>query len=220
MGRQQAGRDEPLGTSPGQKVPATAQPEALRRRAIRLEYFTVGWNVLEAAVALTAGWLAASIALEGFGLDSLIEIASGVILLWRLKHTQASDESAETLAVKLVGWTFVALAAYIVYEAGSDLWFHRAPSFSWPGLFLAIASLIVMPVLGIAKRRVAARLGSRALAADSLETLMCAYLSGSLLVGLALNGWKGWWWADPIAGLIIAVYMLREGVEALRGESD
>jgi divalent metal cation (Fe/Co/Zn/Cd) transporter len=220
MAGQQAGPDGSLaGGSPVRPQPPTPPQEALRRRAIRLEYFTVGWNVLEAAVALGAGWLAASIALEGFGLDSLIETASGLVLLWRLKRAAASDEQAESRAVKLVGWTFVALAAYVVYAAGSDLWLRRAPSFSWPGLILAAASLLVMPALGLAKRRVAHRMQSRALAADSLETLMCAYLSASLLVGLGLNGWKGWWWTDPVAALAMAAYMLREGVEALRGEA-
>jgi divalent metal cation (Fe/Co/Zn/Cd) transporter len=221
MGGQQAGQDGSLNDGPLPAPAAEARSaERLRRRAIRLEYLTVGWNILEAAVALAAGWLAASIALEGFGLDSLIETASGLVLLWRLKQTLAAAQRAESHAVKLVGWTFVALAVYIFYEAGSDLWLRHAPTFSRPGLILAAASLLVMPVLGLAKRRVARQIRSRALAADSLETLMCAYLSASLLVGLALNGWKGWWWADPIAALAIAAYMFREGLEALRGADE
>lgn len=211
MGGQQAGRDESLAEA--------RRAEALRIRAVRLEYFTVGWSTLEAAVALVAGSLAASIALEGFGLDSVLETASGLVLLWRLKQARAAEPQAESRAVKLVGWTFLALAAFVILEAARDLWLRRAPSFSWPGLILAIASLLVMPGLGLAKRRVARHMGSRALAVDSLETLMCAYLSASLLVGLVLNGWKGWWWADPVAALAMAGYILREGLETIRKQT-
>lgn len=193
--------------------------EALRRRAVRLEYFTVGWNVVEAVVALAAGAASSSIALIGFGLDSIIETSSGVALLWRFKQQSLSEHRAESRAAVFVGITFLALAAYVGIEAGRDLWFRRAPEFSLSGLILAILSLIVMPVLGVAKRRLARRLQSRALAADGLETLLCAYLSGMLLVGLTLNGALGWWWADPVAGLAIAGFMVREGVEILRGET-
>lgn len=212
-----------MGPNPKELQPETGPPPAAdgpgRRWALRLEYFTVGWNVLEAGVALAAGWLAGSIALEGFGLDSLIETASALVLLWRLRRA-ASDEEAESRAVRLVGWTFVALSAYVIVAAARDLWLHHVPSFSWPGFILAAASLVVMPALGLAKRRVARIIQSRALAADGLESLMCAYLSASLLLGLGLNGWKGWWWADPVAALAMAAYMLREGLEALRGEAD
>jgi divalent metal cation (Fe/Co/Zn/Cd) transporter len=193
--------------------------EALRRRAVRLEYFTVGWNVLEALVALAAGAASSSIALVGFGLDSVIETASGVALLWRLKQRTLPEHHAESRAVKVVGVTFLTLAAYVGIEAGRDLWFRRTPEFSLPGLILAILSLMVMPVLGVAKRRLARSLQSRALAADGLETLLCAYLSATLLVGLTLNGALGWWWADPVAGLAIAGFMVREGFEIFRDES-
>ena len=192
--------------------------EALRRRAVRLEYFTVGWNVLEAVVALAAGVASSSIALVGFGLDSIIETSSGVALLWRFKQQTLSERHAESRAVKVVGMTFLALAAYIGIEAGRDLWLRRVPEFSLVGLILAILSLVVMPVLGVAKRHLARRLHSRALAADGLETLLCAYLSATLLVGLGLNGALGWWWADPVAALAITGFMIREGVEILRGE--
>lgn len=192
--------------------------EALRRRAVRLEHFTVGWNVVEAVVALLAGAASSSIALIGFGLDSIIETLSGIALLWRFKQQTLSEHHAESRAVKLVGITFLALAAYVGIEAGRDLWLRRAPEFSLPGLILAILSLIVMPILGIAKRRLARRLNSRALAADALETLLCAYLSATLLVGLTLNGALGWWWADPVAGVAIAGFMIREGIEILRRE--
>ena len=200
---------------PAREVPG--DQAKLRRRGIRLEYFTVAWNTLEALVALVAGWLASSIALEGFGLDSVIETVSGLTLLWRLRHSRPAGEEdhAELRAVRVVGVTFFALAAYVGYEAGADLWFRRAPQFSLPGTILAALSLVVMPVLALAKRRVARQLKSRALAADSLESLLCSYLSATLLLGLALNGWLGWWWADPIAALAMAGFMLHEGFEAL-----
>ncbi len=180
-----------------------------------MAYFTVGWNCLEAVVALLAGWLAGSIALEGFGLDSVIETVSGVAVLWRFRRPFVEDEGAERRAVQVIGLTFLALAAYIAYEAGTDLWYRRPPRFSLPGLILASLSLLVMPALALAKLRLARRLRSRALRADSLETLLCAYLSGTLLLGLALNGWLGWWWADPLAALAMTVFIAREGVEAL-----
>jgi divalent metal cation (Fe/Co/Zn/Cd) transporter len=191
----------------------------LRRRAIHLEYFTVTWNILEALVALVAGWLASSIALQGFGLDSVIETVSGLTLLWRFRQSRppGDEDHAELRAVQVVGVTFFALAAYVGYEAGADLRFRRAPHFSLPGIILAALSLILMPFLALAKRRVARALKSRALAADSLQTLLCSYLSATLLLGLALNGWLGWWWADPIAALAMAAFMVREGLEALSG---
>lgn len=119
----------------------------------------------------------------------------------------------------MVAGTFFALAAYVGYEAGTDLWFRHRPEFSFPGLVLALLSLVIMPVLGVAKRRLAQALNSRVLAAGALETLLCSYLSATLLAGLVLNGWLGWWWPDPIAALGIAAFMLRESIEALRGET-
>lgn len=201
------------------RAPDTSGLETLRRRAIRLEYFTVGWNTLEALVAIIAGVAASSIALVGFGLDSIIETVSGLTLLWRFKQQRLEEQTAESRAVKVVGATFFALAAYVGYEAGSDLWFRHAPEFSLPGLILAAVSLALMPVLGVAKRRVAAALNSRALAADGMETLLCSYLSATLLVGLALNGWLGWWWADPVAALAMTGFMIREGIEAFSEEA-
>ena len=186
----------------------------LTRRAIRLEYFTIAWNILEAIVALVAGWMAGSIALEGFGLDSIIETVSGLTLLWRFRQHRLAEEHAETLAVRVVGLTFFALAAYVACEAGADLWRRRPPKFSLPGIILAALSLIVMPVLGTAKRRLARRLRSRALSADSMETFLCSFLSAALLVGLGLNGLFRWWWGDPIAALAMAAFMAHEGVKA------
>lgn len=203
-------------------VPAvpTLQADALRHRAIRLEYFTITWNILEAVVALVAGWLAGSIALVGFGLDSIIETISGVALLWRLRQRGDRESQAESRAVRIVGLTFFALAAYVTYESVGDLWFRKRPEESLLGIVLAAVSLVVMPVLARAKRRVARQLGSRALAADAMETLLCSLLSFTLLLGLGLNAVLGWWWADPVAALAMVVFMVREGVEAFRPEAE
>lgn len=185
-----------------------------QRRALRLEVFTVSWNVLEAVVAIAAGVIAGSIALVGFGLDSVIETASAVILLWRLRQTGESEEAAEHRAVKLVGISFFVLAAYVTWEAVSALMLQEAPQTSLVGIILAGVSLIVMPILGRAKARLAREMGSRALAADSQETMACAYLSATLLGGLLANALFGWWWADPVAALGIVVFLLHEGWEA------
>lgn len=184
----------------------------------RLEYFTLGWNVIEAAVAIGAGVMAGSIALVGFGADSVIESLSGAVLLWRLQSHEA-DEAREQRALKLVGGTFLVLAAYVAFEAGRDLLRREEPATSLVGIGLAVASLIIMPVLARAKRRVAARLDSRALAADSRQTDLCAWLSAILLGGLGLNELWGWWWADPAAALVMVPIIVREGVQALRGET-
>ena len=183
----------------------------------RLEYFTLGWNLIEAGVAVGAGIVAGSIALIGFGADSLIECLSGGILLWRLQLHQA-DERRELIATKLVGVSFFVLAAYVAFDAAKTLIMREEPHVSAVGIVLACASLVVMPLLARAKRRVAARLESRSLEADSRQTDLCAYLSAILLGGLALNALFGWWWADPIAGLIMVPIIAHEGIETLRGD--
>jgi divalent metal cation (Fe/Co/Zn/Cd) transporter len=185
------------------------------RRGRRLEYLTIAWNSAEAAVALIAGLLAGSIALVGFGLDSVIEVFSGAIVLWRLF---ADNERAERLALKVVGVSFLALAAYVAFDSIKALWLREAPERSLPGIVLAAVSLLVMPLLARAKRRVAARIGSRALHADSRQTDLCAYLSAILLGGLLLNALLGWWWADPVAGLVMTPIIANEGRGALRGK--
>jgi divalent metal cation (Fe/Co/Zn/Cd) transporter len=187
------------------------------KRGRRLEYFTLGWNMLEAGVAIGAGWLAGSIALVGFGVDSLIESTSGGILLWRLA-SPAHGESREQLALRLVGVSFFLLAAYVCFEAVKSLVQSEEPNASVPGIVLAVASLIVMPLLARAKRKVAANISSHALVADSRQTDICAYLSAILLGGLALNALFGWWWADPVAALIMVPIIAREGFEAWQGE--
>ena len=194
--------------------PQTEQLRAGRR----LEYFTLGWNLIEAAVAVGAGMFADSIALIGFGIDSLIESLSGSILLWRLQTTD-TDERRDQLAQRLVGISFFVLAVYVAFEAGKSLLRHEEPEKSIVGIALSIASLVVMPLLARAKRRVAARLKSRALFADSRQTDICAYLSAILLGGLLLNALFGWWWADPVAALCMLPVIYREGVEEFRGRS-
>jgi divalent metal cation (Fe/Co/Zn/Cd) transporter len=185
------------------------------RRGRNLEYLTIGWNSLEAVIAIGAGLLAGSIALVGFGVDSVIESLSGAVLLWRL----FAGEHREELALKLVGVSFLLLAAYVAFDAGKSLLFREPPEASYVGIGLAALSLIVMPILARAKRRVAANLKSRALEADSRQTDICAYLSAILLVGLGLNVLFGWWWADPVAGLVMIPIIAKEGIEALRGET-
>ena len=207
----------------------TSQPGdgvSVRRAALvrgrRLEYLTVGWNSVEALVSIVAGVFAGSIALVGFGLDSVIETSSGLALLWRLNHANEknseSRERAERIALRIVGLSFLALAGYVAYEAIRDLWSREAPEHSVPGIVIAAVSLIAMPILARAKRKVARTLNSNALKADSRQTDLCAYLSAILLGGLLLNVLVGWWWADPIAGLIMVPIIAREGVEALRGD--
>jgi len=189
---------------------------AAMRRGRRLEYLTIGWNSAEAAVALIAGLLAGSIALVGFGLDSVIEVSSGAIVLWRLV---ADNERAERIALKVVGASFLALTAYVAFDSIKTLWLREAPERSLAGIILAGVALVVMPLLARAKRRVATSIGSRALHADSRQTDLCAYLSAILLGGLLLNALLGWWWADPVAGLAMTPIIANEGREALKGES-
>jgi divalent metal cation (Fe/Co/Zn/Cd) transporter len=198
-----------------------SEPRArLVRRGLHLEYLTLGWNLLEAAIAIAAGILAGSIALVGFGVDSVIEMSSGAILLWRLASDREEEarERIEARAVKLVGISLLALAAYVAIEAAKTLIEGEAPHTSYVGIALAIVSLIVMPLLARAKRRVAAGIASRALVADSRQTDICAWLSAILLIGLVLNAWLGWWWSDPAAALLMGPLIAKEGIEALQGE--
>jgi divalent metal cation (Fe/Co/Zn/Cd) transporter len=174
--------------------------------------------MVEAGVAIGAGWFAGSIALVGFGVDSLIESLSGSVLVWRL-FSPAHEESREKIALKLVGISFLILAAYVAFEAIKSLLVHEPPQTSLVGIGLSVVSLIVMPLLARAKRLSAANLESRAMKADSRQTDLCAYLSAILLGGLALNALFSWWWADPVAALIMVPIIAREGFEGLRGEA-
>jgi divalent metal cation (Fe/Co/Zn/Cd) transporter len=194
---------------------------ALVARGRRLEYLTIGWNTFEALIALASGMIAGSVALVGFGLDSAIETVSAVILLWRLRADRdaARRERSEQLAHRLVGICFLLLAAYLVIEAIRSLWLREAPARSIPGIFIAMAAVIVMPLLARAKRQIAAQLRSRALHSDSKQADFCAYLSAILLAGLVLQFTLGWWWADPVAALIMVPIIAREGVQGVRGHS-
>ncbi|HEX7294684.1 MAG TPA: cation transporter [Pyrinomonadaceae bacterium] len=192
----------------------------LVRRGRYLEYFTIGYNSLEGLIAVAAGLLAGSIALVGFGFDSLIEVTSGALLLWRL-HADVDEirrERVEAITLRLVGICFLVLALYVIYDSVESLLRHKAPDESLIGIILAAVSLVVMPLLVRAKRRVARSINSGALMADSKQTELCTYLSAILLGGLLLNALLGWWWADPIAALIMVPIIVKEGIEALRGE--
>jgi divalent metal cation (Fe/Co/Zn/Cd) transporter len=190
------------------------------RRGLILEYVSVGYNCLEAVVAIVAGLLAGSIALVGFGFDSVIEVTSSVALLWRLSSDsdQRWRQHAEATSLRIVGFCFVGLAVYVTYESIRDLWHFDRPERSLPGIVLAAVSLVAMPLLVRAKRRVARQIESRALMADAKQTLFCTYLSAILLGGLLLNAVCGWWWADPAAALVMVPFIAREGLLALRGE--
>lgn len=202
-----------------------AETAALPRAAIvqrgrRLEYFTIVWNLLEGLIAVAAGALAGSISLLGFGLDSFIEVASGGFLLWRMAVDAdvRRRELHEKRAQQAVGLCFLALAAYLAYQSAADLWFRRAPQHSLPGIVLACVSLLVMPVLSRAKRKVGSALGSAAMHADARQTDFCAYLSAILLGGLLLNALLGIAWADPLAALLMTPIIAKEGIDALRNK--
>jgi len=199
----------------------TPNRSALVGRGQRLEYFTIAYNSLEGLVSIIAGAIAGSVSLIGFGLDSFIEVTSGVALLWRLRHDldQSRREQVERTTLRIVGWCFLALAAYIAYESGSALIRHEAPERSIPGIIVAAVSVVIMPLLARAKRRVAAGIGSAAMQADSRQTDFCTCLSGILLGGLLLNALLGWWWADPAAGLVMVPIIGKEGVDGIKGKA-
>ena len=195
----------------------------LLRRGIVLEGVTVCYNALEGIVAIVAGIAAGSVALTGFGIDSVIEVTSGILLWWRLRAELGSaplGPTVERRAARGAGFLLLALALYLVAESVRDLWTGRHPETSAVGIVLTSLSLIVMPVLARAKFKTAERLESRALRADAHETLVCAWLSATTLLGLGLNALFGWWWADPVAALGMLPLIVREGLEAWRGESD
>lgn len=204
----------------------TAHRAALLSRGLRLEYVTVGWNVAEGLVAVGAGLLAGSIALLGFGVDSFVESVSGSVLIWRLRAEAvggADDERIEHVerrASRLVAVSFMVLSAYVAFEAMRTLIAHEHPDASPVGIALTAVSLAVMLWLARAKRAAGEPLGSRALIADSHQTFACWYLSATTLAGLVLNASFGLWWADPIAALVIAVFLVREAREAWQGQDD
>ena len=191
---------------------------ALKRKGRTLEYYTIGWNSLEGLIAIVAGAIAGSISLVGFGIDSLVEVTSGAALLWRMSSS-TEDESRERLSLQIVGACFLALAVYIAYEAITSLVHRTAPERSVVGIALACVSLVVMPLLSRAKRKIATGLNSSAMHADAKQTEFCTYLSAILLAGLLLNAFLGWWWADPATALVMVPIIAREGVEGLRGKA-
>jgi len=194
---------------------------AFVKRGRRLEYFTIVWNALEGLVAVVAGAIAGSISLVGFGIDSFIEVTSGSVLLWRMSVDAEVHrrELNERRALRIVGVCFLLLAAYIAYESALELWSRRPPEHSIPGIVLACVSLVVMPLLSRAKRKVGHALGSAAMHADAKQTEFCTYLSAILLVGLLLNALFGLWWADPLAGLIMVPIIAKEGIDGLQGRA-
>ena len=187
------------------------------KRALGLEYFTVAYNAAEAVISIIAGRLAGSIALVGFGLDSIVESLSGLILIWRLrKHEKLSEEEEEKIerrAERFVGITFFLLAAYILFEVVRKIVLQDIPAHSLLGIIIAVVSLIVMPLLGTAKKHIGKRLGLRSLVADAKETFVCSVLSLALLLGLLGNYLFGFWLADPLVGIITVGYLVKEGWE-------
>jgi divalent metal cation (Fe/Co/Zn/Cd) transporter len=197
-------------------IGTTADRRRLGRRAQWLAAASVSYNVVEAAVAISAGVVSGSVALVGFGLDSIVEVASGLIILWQFRHPM--PETRERRALRLIALSFFGLAAYVTVESVRALAGRSEPDASPVGIGLAVASLLVMPVLSAAQRRTGKALGSNAVVADGTQTLLCTYLSAVLLAGLVLNATVGWFWADSVAGLVIAAVAVREGVQAWRGE--
>jgi divalent metal cation (Fe/Co/Zn/Cd) transporter len=215
------------GSAPAEAA-GRAGPASLRRGkrgssllAIALLWFTLAWNVVEGVVAVSSGVVAGSVALVGFGLDSAIEVVAAAVLIWRIRlpDHDGRAELRERIAHRVVGATFILLGGYILAETAYLLVTGREPGSSVPGLALSIAATVVMPPLGLAKRWNAARLGSRALVAEATESLVCSYLSLTLFVGLAANAAFGWWWADIVAALAMVPWIVKEGLEGLRGEA-
>jgi divalent metal cation (Fe/Co/Zn/Cd) transporter len=195
----------------------------LLNRALGLAYFTVVWNVVEGIVAIGAAVASGSDALLGFGLDSGVESLSALVLIWRLQVERVDPERAETVehrALRLIGITFFALAAFVTYESVTTLTEQEHPETSWVGIVITALSLVVMPVLAKRKEIVGEQMSSRAVLADAAETWACVYLSAVVLAGLALNALFGWWWADPIAALGVVGFLVKEGREAFEGDDN
>jgi divalent metal cation (Fe/Co/Zn/Cd) transporter len=195
--------------------PPAGQAARLVRRGFWLEYASMVWMTAEAAVGIGAGVAAGSVALTGFGLDSVIEFAAAGVVVWQLR-----GQGRQTRAVRLIGVTFFVLAAYLAVEGIGDLAGDARPGHSVPGLAVAAAALVVMPGLAVAKRRTGQALGNKTLIADSAETAFCAFTSAATLLGTGLNAWLGWWWADPAAALVIAALAVKEGFETWENEDD
>jgi divalent metal cation (Fe/Co/Zn/Cd) transporter len=189
----------------------------LTRRGFWLEYASMAWMTVEAAVAITAGIIASSIALVGFGLDSVIEFFAAAVVVWQLR---GGGEERESRAVRLIGATFFVLAAYLAAESVNDLVSQARPEQSIAGIVVSAAALLVMPSLALAKQRTGKALGNQTLIADAAESAFCAFTSGAALLGVGLNAWRGWWWADPAAALVIAGLAVKEGLEVWEGDDE
>ena len=194
----------------------------LHKKALLLSYFTVGYNLVEGIVSISAGLLAGSIALVGFGLDSFVESLSGSVMIWRFrkqgKISKEEEERVEKKAIRLVAYTFFLLGAYVLYESVKKIYFHEIPDPSLFGIIIAIVSIIVMPVLFYMKYRTGESINSRSLVADSKQTLACVFLSVALLIGLGLNYLYGLWQADSVVGFVVVAYLIKEGYATLKEE--
>ena len=193
----------------------------LVRRGLWLNYVTIAYNSLEAVIALVAGLIAGSVALVGFGFDSVIEVTASGAAQWRLRADWHHErrERVEQITQRIIGATFLALAVYVAYDSAKSLWLQERPERTLLGLVILVLSVIVMPVLARAKRRVAVAMGSRALEADAKQTSLCAYLSVIALAGVALNAAFGWWWADPLSAIAMVPIIAKEGLEGMRRPS-
>jgi divalent metal cation (Fe/Co/Zn/Cd) transporter len=212
------GQQRDSGRAAAAAVSSDAGWQRAARRARLLSWLSLAYMAAEGAIAIIAAVIAGSVALLGFGLDSAIEGLASVIIVWRFTGTRTLSETAEARAQKAVAVTFFLLAPYIAYDAAATLITRSHAETSWLGIGLSIASLIVMPALGVAKRRLGARLGSGATAGEGNQNLLCAYLAAGVLAGLLANTVLGWWWLDPVVALGIAGLAVREGVEAWHGE--
>jgi divalent metal cation (Fe/Co/Zn/Cd) transporter len=192
--------------------------ERLARRARLLSWLSLAWMTVEGAVAISAGLVASSIALVGFGLDSVIEGFASLVIVWRFSRSRMFSAAAETRAQKLVAIQFFVLAPYVAVESARALIGGERPDESWVGIALAASSVVLMPLLGIAKQRIADQIGSAATKGEGRQNMLCAYLAGALLIGLVGNVLAGAWWLDPVVGLLIAGVAVKEGLEAWRGE--
>ncbi len=193
--------------------------ERLRSRARRVTELGLAWHMLEAAIAIAAGVIAGSVALVGFGADSVIEAGAGLVVLWLVTGERLSSHRAERRAQQLIAASFLMLSVYVTIESGRDLIAQHHPAVSWVGVALAAVTVIAMPPLATAKRRLGTALGSSATTSESRQTMLCAYLSAALLVALLANALFGWWWADPTVALLIAAVALTEARDAWQGES-
>ena len=199
-------------------APPEQETSRLRRRGFWLEYASMTWMTVEATVAIVSGLIASSIALIGFGLDSVIEFFAAAVVVWQLWGTVSQER--ETRALRLIGGTFFVLAAYLTIESITDLVSQHRPGQSTAGIAVTAAALVVMPLLALVKRRTGQQLGNQVLIADAAESAFCAVTSAAALIGIGLNAWLGWWWADPVAALVIAGLAVREGIEAWTPDDD